>query len=69
MPSLKALHVLFVFLATIFAMVVGLYALGELAAGAGRAYLMIAVLSLSAAIALVVYGGFYLIKYRDSGWF
>ena len=62
--SLKAFHVAFITIATLFSAGFGVWSFGQ----GGAAYLTLGVFSLAASVALVVYGGWFLRKMRHVGY-
>jgi hypothetical protein len=63
--SLKALHVIFVAVATVLTAVFGWWAWNQFQAGLGSGYLVSAVVSVLAGVSLVVYGRWFLKKLKD----
>ena len=62
--SLKALHVVFVVVSTLLALLFGGWAFLRYQDGAGGGYLATAVVALAAAVALVIYGRWFLKKLK-----
>lgn len=63
--SLKAFHIVFVVVSTLFALGFGVWSLLAYRAGAPFHYLLFAVAAWLAALSLVVYGGWFLKKMKD----
>lgn len=63
--SLKALHIVFVTAATLLAAVFGAWAVLQFRSGAGAGYLATAIVAFTAAIALVLYGRWFLRKLKN----
>jgi len=65
--SLKAFHVVFVALSTALAVTVGVWAARHATHGGGGGYWALAVGSVAAGVALIVYGVWFLRKTKDVG--
>jgi xanthosine utilization system XapX-like protein len=63
--SLKFFHVLFVVLATLLSVGFAVWSFMQVAAGAGALYLVLGILGLVVAVALVIYGRWFLKKMKD----
>lgn len=63
--SLKFFHVLFVVLSTLLSVGFAVWSFGQAVAGAGGLYWVLGVLGLVVAVALVVYGRWFLKKMKD----
>ncbi len=63
--SLKFFHVLFVVLATLLSVGFAVWSFAQAAAGAGGLYRVLGILALVVAVALVVYGRWFLKKMKD----
>lgn len=63
--SLKFFHVLFIVLATLLSAGFAVWSFRQVAAGAGGLYVLLGILGIVVAVALVIYGRWFLKKTKD----